>query len=94
MLCRLVGGALTTPLLLLDLALLAGLPWIEFLAVLVADEAMSLTALFSGLHRHPYGYVLSCAHTRVLNLVFKAAPSGGGTRSAACSCSTYSTSCS
>jgi bacteriorhodopsin len=54
-LCRYVDWALTTPLLLLDLALLAGLPWIDVLALLVVDEAMILTGAFAGLHRRPNG---------------------------------------
>ena len=87
--------ALTTPLLLLDLALLGGLPWIHVLALLVADEAMVLTGLFAGLHRHPNGYVLPYVHTSVLNFfIFKAPPNGVGTRSTACSYSTYSIRCS
>ncbi|KAF8520676.1 hypothetical protein JB92DRAFT_3111642 [Gautieria morchelliformis] len=47
---REVDWALTTPLLLLELALLAGLPWLEIMSLLIVNEAMAATRLFSALH--------------------------------------------
>lgn len=42
--------ALTTPLLLLDLTLLAGLPVAEIIVLALADETMIVTGVISGLH--------------------------------------------
>ncbi|KAF8524560.1 hypothetical protein BU17DRAFT_63127 [Hysterangium stoloniferum] len=47
---RHVDWAITTPLILLDLALLAGLPWLDIVCLLVADEAWVLSGMFSVLH--------------------------------------------
>jgi len=44
---RQVDWALTSPLLLLELALLAGLPWIDVLSLLIVDEAMIVTYLLA-----------------------------------------------
>ncbi|KAF8574797.1 family A G protein-coupled receptor-like protein [Ramaria rubella] len=49
---REVDYALTSPLLVLVLALLAGLPWFSVITLLLIDEAMILAALFSALHPH------------------------------------------
>lgn len=49
---RYVDWAVTTPLLLLDLALLAGMPLTTTILVMLADEAMILTGLFSGLSQN------------------------------------------
>jgi bacteriorhodopsin len=46
---RYIDWALTTPLLLLDLLLTAGLPWPTILAVILADEAMIVTGLVGAL---------------------------------------------
>lgn len=46
---RYVDWSITTPLLLLDLALLAGLPLTTTILVMIADEGMILTGLFGGL---------------------------------------------
>ena len=91
--CRVIHGLLVGPFLLLELALLSGLPWIDLLALLVAVGALALTMLLYVL-LHPHGYVVMCASTGAQPVVFKAAPGGAGTHSAAFSCSTYSTSCS
>jgi len=63
---RYVDWALTSPLLLLDLALLAGLSWIDVVSLLIADEAMLITGLFAAVHRGPKSgakwgwYAFSC----------------------------------
>jgi len=46
---RYVDWALTTPLLLLDLGLLAGLPWIDIISIMAVDEGMIITGLIGGL---------------------------------------------
>ena len=46
---RYVDWALTTPLLLLDLGLLAGLPWIDIISIMAVDEGMVITSLIGGL---------------------------------------------
>lgn len=54
----------TTPLLLLDLALLAGLPAVEISLIVIADVGMILTGLiatFAGTEEAHWGfYVISC----------------------------------
>ncbi|KZS89966.1 family A G protein-coupled receptor-like protein [Sistotremastrum niveocremeum HHB9708] len=44
---RYVDWALTTPMLLLDLGLLAGLPWFDIICLLAVDEGMIITGLIS-----------------------------------------------
>ena len=61
--CRLIHGVLVAPFLLLDLALLSGLPWIDLLALLVVAGAMILTLLFYVL-LHSHGYVV-IRHTHI-----------------------------
>lgn len=62
---RYVDWAITTPLLLLDLTLLAGLPVGEILIAIFADLVMIFTGLISALHqdlRYRWGfYVFSCS---------------------------------
>jgi len=48
---RYVDWALTTPLLLLALGLLAGLPWLDLITAVVAGEAMVITGLVAGFSR-------------------------------------------
>jgi bacteriorhodopsin len=55
---RHVDWAITTPLILFDLALLAGLPWLDIVSLLIADEAMILSSLFTVLHRGRSAWVL------------------------------------
>lgn len=47
---REVEWAFTTPLLLLELTLLAGMPWVETISLLIVGEAMVATSLFSALN--------------------------------------------
>ena len=90
---RFVSGGLVVPLLVLDLALLSGLPWIDLLVLFVVVGAMVLTLLCHVLLKS-HGYVVICTSTGAQPFVCTAATGGAGSHSAACSCSTYSTSCS
>lgn len=47
---RYIDWALTTPLLILDLTLTAGLPIAESIALIIADEVMIITGLIGALH--------------------------------------------
>jgi bacteriorhodopsin len=63
---RYIDWAITTPLLLLDLALLAGMPTIQIVTILFADLVMVLMGLFAGLQDSSersrwFLYAISCA---------------------------------
>jgi bacteriorhodopsin len=62
---RYIDWAITTPLLLLELTLLAGLPIAEIVTVIVADEIMIVTGLVGALHpslKFRWGFfAFSCA---------------------------------
>lgn len=61
---RYIDWLFTTPLLLIDLTLLAGLPAGEIIVVVIADIIMIVTGLIAGLHpslKYRWGfYVISC----------------------------------
>jgi len=74
---RYIDWVITTPLLLLDLLLTAGMPWPSILAVILVDEVMIITGLIGALvqSRYKWAYfVFGCA--ALLYVVYKLAISG------------------
>ena len=77
---RYVDWSLTTPLLLLDLSLLAGLPGANILVAVVADLIMILTGLFAALRAEEgpkWGYY-AIACIAYLVIVYQLAVNGRG----------------